>query len=374
MNYQSCDEVKQALIDFIEQELGGEQGKLVQEHLCQCENCNQEYKGLRAMLEKAKNIPLDDPGEAFWKQLPLAVLEEVKLQKAKQAANNNAVINNNVVSFESKKRAPKSSDSAATTTLGNARGNDSAQGKNHWFAPVLAIAATVLLAVNVLLFTPKPPGLWFDQARFQANLSVQQTLSGLVKRYGAEQTQAAHMGFASQQYTANGYVFGLLLAESFIYLQDKNARQAQQRLEVLLSQLQQQQVPAAVTSSLRGSIESLGGGKNTAVALKFLQTFQQDYETYLSRSSVGEVVLYRAGIWSFNVGLAAAVKNGGLLQQADMHAQLSYLQQQIRRANVPAGVSTSLTDIDVILAKDNLSARDYKAIEKAIENIRSLLV
>lgn len=374
MNYQSCDEVKQALIDFIEQELDGEQGKLVQEHLCQCENCNQEYKGLRTMLEKAKNIPLDDPGEAFWKQLPLAVLEEVKLQKAQQAANNNTALNNNVVNFETKKREHKPSESAVFTTRGDARGYDSAQAKNHWFAPVLAVAATVLLAVNVLLFTPKPAGLWFDQAGFQASLSVQQTLSGLVKRYGAEQQQAAHMGFASQQYTANGYVFGLLLAESFIYLQDNNARQAQQRLEVLLSRLQQQQVPAAVTSSLRSSIELLGEGKNTAAALKLLQTFQQDYETYLSRSSAAEVVLYRAGIWSFNVGLAAAVKNGGLLQQADMHAQLSYLQQQISRANVPAGVGASLTDIAAVLANDNLSARDYKAIEKAIENIRSLLV
>ena len=70
MSSRNCKEIRAELLDYIEQEMPMDERQRVAEHLAECHNCKEEYKGLRAMLNKAKNLAVEDPGEEFWRQLP----------------------------------------------------------------------------------------------------------------------------------------------------------------------------------------------------------------------------------------------------------------------------------------------------------------
>ena len=106
MKSRNCEQIQAQLLDYIEREMSSDDRERVSEHLAQCHNCNMEYEGLRAMLNTTRNLPIDDPGEEFWRQLPQKVLEEVRQHKKNAAVSDiiNADKINNVVNLHTQRQ------------------------------------------------------------------------------------------------------------------------------------------------------------------------------------------------------------------------------------------------------------------------------
>jgi anti-sigma factor RsiW len=373
-------------LDYLEQEMSAEERKRMAEHLAECQNCMKEYKGLRAMLNNAKTLPIEDPGEEFWQQLPQKVLAEVTKERVKQqrqaraqSPTNRSAINrsptNNVIDF-SGKRQLKSQPPAKPVRL-----NRHTDFNAHRLTTTLAIAATLLLVFNVMLFSPKSGFLWFDQKQFQAQINTQNlsTVAQTVAHSLAADGKSARLGFVEQQRVDNTFVVGAWLAESFAYLHDNQIQRTSDQLQRLQKYLQNQQVSAVTLSTLRKSIERLQStNAKPQSASELLRRFQHDYENFLAHTAPQQVALYRAGIWVFNASLAVAAKDAEAIGQLGEAAQMDYLQKVFIRMQAPAGVQRSLHEIATIInrlagQKSPLSDADYRGLQRELRNLYTLL-
>ena len=119
--------------------------------------------------------------------------------------------------------------------------------------------------------------------------------------------------------------------------------------------------------------------ENTEQQLTALLTqFQVDYGNFISRSQAQQLILYRAGIWVFNVGLAVAAQDSTALMGQDVVPQLNYLQKAFSRLKAPVGVRNSLQDIATVLVQqssDNapLNRKNFESLQQALQNLNALL-
>ncbi len=386
MNSTNCEQIRAELLDYLEHEMPSDERERVAAHLAECQSCKKEYKGLRAMLNNAKNLAIEDPGEEFWRQLPQKVLAEVRQERVKQHRLAQAHLPespppaNNVINLSNKRQSLKNQSPAKPARL-----NYHTDFNTHRLITTLGIAATLLLVFNALLFSPKSGFLWFDQMQFQAHLNTQnlstvaQTLAHTVSRSLTSGDEATHLGFVEQQRADKAFVVGALLAESFVYLHDNHIQLALDQLQRLQLYLQSQQVSAVTLSTLRKSIEMLQStNAKPKQAAELLSRFQHDYENFLAHTAPPQLALYRAGIWVFNASLAVAAKDTSAIGQLGEAAQLEYLQNAFLRMQAPVGVQNSLHEIATIsnrLAgqKSPLSDNDYHKLQQALQNLNTLL-
>jgi len=333
-----------------------------------------EYKRLRAMLNTTKNLSVNDPGEEFWRQLPQNVLEEVRQHKKKAAITN-------VVNLDAQRQ---SSSSGGKTSYHSSY-------KNPRLSAAAAIAAILLLAINVTLLSPKSASVWFDQASYQARIDTGKALPQLAQALALPiitDSPFAPLGFAEQHRTDKVYAVGAMLAASFAYLQDRHYQSALQQLHALQHQLQQlaqnRRVSAIILSSIRKAAEllqSVDFATNTSEQKQvagLLAQFQGDYETFISETQPQQLVLFRAGIWVFNAALAVAAQDSAALNWPELVAQLSYLQKAFAQIKAPVGIGNSLQEIAVIIEQhtlDNtsLSDKEFDALQEALQNLNTLL-
>jgi hypothetical protein len=407
MKSQNCKQIQAVLLDYIEKEMSSDERERVSEHLAECHYCNKEYKGLRAMLDKTKNLSFEDPGEEFWRQLPQKVLEEVKLHKELYKKKSPA---SNVVELAAHK-PPSNSDvdddsphhRVMHTGVKTATINNHSDFKGRRLTAVAAIAAILLLTINVVMLSPKPAGLWFDQVRFQASINTDKGLSQLAQILtlpAAADAEVAPYGFAEQHRTDKAYVVGLKLAESFAYLQGHHYQNALQQLNDLQRQVKQlpqwptQQsvrqeskrlrVSAVTLSSIRKAIELLqapgiatnGVAQEQVTAL--LKQFQRDFENYVVKMEPNQLVLYRAGIWVFNASLVLAAQDPAAFNRLGLAAKLDYLQNAFVSLKAPVGVQHSLQEIATRMEHYStgnapLSRKDFRAMQQALQNLNALL-
>ena len=379
MNSTNCEQIRTVLLDYLEKEMPADERDRVAEHLAECQFCKKEYKGLRAMLNNAKNLAIEDPGEEFWQTLPRKVLAQVKQEKlARERLDASQSPPNNIIDFSHKRQS--SLASAKSTSL-----EHHTDFKTHRFTAALALVATLLLVFNVMLFSPKSGFLWFDQTRFQAHIKTQnltnvaQSVAQTVLHSSASNGKSTRLGFVEQQRTDKGFVVGAWLAESFVYLHDNNIQAASEQLKYLQQYLENQQVSAVTLSTLRKSIEMLHStnGKATHSA-ELLSRFQYDYENFLAHTAPRQVALYRAGIWVFNAGLAVAAKDRNAIGQLGDASQIDYLQKAFLQMQAPTGVHNSLREIATISNRvadrqSPLSDNDYRELQQALQNLYILL-
>jgi anti-sigma factor RsiW len=379
MNSPNCEQIQAELLDYLEQEMPADERKRVAEHLAECKNCNKEYKGLRAMLNNAKNLPIEDPGEEFWRRLPQKVLAEVRQERVKQERQARAQSPANNVIDLSNKRQLKNRPSAKPARL-----NYHTDFNTHRLTATLAIAATLLLVFNVVLFSPKSGFLWFDQMQFQAHINTQhlsalaQSVAHTEARSSASGDQSARLGFVEQQRADKAFVVGSWLAEVFVYLHDDHAQLAADQLLRLQQYLQHRQVSAVTLSTLRKSIDLLQStNPKPKQAAELLRGFQHDYGNFLAHTAPQQIALYRSGIWVFNASLAVAAKDAKAIGRLGEAAQMDYLQTAFLRMQAPAGVQNSLQEIATIsnrLADQSaLSDADYRGLQRALQNLYTLL-
>ncbi|MGD8594050.1 MAG: zf-HC2 domain-containing protein [Gammaproteobacteria bacterium] len=384
MNSPNCEQIQAELLDYLEQEMSAAERKRVTEHLAECEKCKKEYKGLRAMLNNAKNLPIEDPGEEFWRQLPLNVLDEVRRERVKQAwrARAQTPVNqspaNNVIDISNKRKLVNRPPAKP------ARLNYHTDFSVHRLSATLAIAATLLLVFNVMQFSPKSGFLWFDQMQFQAHINTQhlsavaKTVAQIEARSSASGDQSTRLGFVEQQRTDKAFVVGSWLAEAFVYLHDDHTQLAADQLLRLQQYLQHRQVSAVTLSTLRKSIEILQSTNPKSMrAAELLRGFQHDYGNYLAHTAPRQVALYRSGIWVFNASLAVAAKDAKAVGQLGDVAQMDYLQTAFLRMKAPAGVQNSLQEFATIshrlAGQSTLSDSDYRGLQRSLQNLYTLL-
>jgi len=370
MNSPTCEQIQAELLDYCEQEMSAADRKRVAEHLAQCTRCNMEYKGLRAMLEKAKNLPIEDPGEAFWRQLPLDVLAQVKQARHAQSGNTG----NNLVDLANRRKAPGTPPREIAKRLHYHR-----DFQSHRLSAALAIAAGVLLAVNIVTFSPKA-GLWIDQGDFQSSIDTP-NFAQLVQT--AAQTNSggasARLGFIEQQRFDQAFWVGSHLAEVFAFAHSGQYALVMERIQGLQQGLQQHPVSAVTLSSLRKAEDVLQAAPVQArQVVRLLGDFQGDYENFLYHTAPRQVVLYRSGIWLFNLNLAVAAKDAAAVRALSTKSQLDYLSAGFSRLHAAPGVQHALHAIGMSAAQLNAqsgqrSDETYRDLEKAIENLHSLL-
>jgi hypothetical protein len=389
MNFQNCDDIKAVLLDYTEREVSAAEQKQIADHLAVCENCNKEYQGLHAMLNKAKTIPINDPGEGFWRQLPQKVLQEVMQERAKLA-------NAKVINLPGKRQAVNQpfigENKQMREAVDVASGTSRSHQQNRGFIPALAIAATLLLAINVMVFTPNTEYLWFDQGHFQAQINYADGLGVLAQKVSAKSRDAVRMGFVEQQASVNNYRIGSLLAESFVYVRangsvgsdfDNNAMLLKQKLQQLYDQLQNANVSAVTSSSIRQAMDLLQAANSSnkrsndkydhEALAKLLSIFQHDYENYLIRTKPQQLPIYRSGIWVFNMDLAAAANQSELIRREINGEQLSYLQNSFYRLKAPVGIQKSLQEIAIIIDGGLSSEKDLRSLRQELHNLRVML-
>lgn len=364
MKSRNCEQMLSRLLDYIEEEMSLEERNRVAEHLAKCELCSKEYNGLRAMLNKAKNLSYDDPGEEFWRQLPIKVLQEVRQEQSRSG--------NNIVDLHARRDLATSKSSNKL----NPRVTNS-ERKMHRLSAAVGIAATLLLVINIMVFSPKAGMLWFDQTRFQAGIETEKSLSLLAQSVGAV-SESARMGFIEQQRSDRAFYIGSLLAESFAYVQSSDRQRALERLQHLHQDLQGQgfksQVSAVTISSIRKAIESLQSKEGRPAAVdKLMIAFQNDYENHLVRTAPQQLALFRAGIWLFNTDLAVAAKDANAVKRLNKTKQIQYLQNAFNRMNAPVGIEKSLGEIAFIVSQPSLTSKDFRALQQSVRNLRTLM-
>jgi anti-sigma factor RsiW len=404
MNSPNCKQIQAELLDYHDQEMSVEQRKRVSEHLAQCHHCRQEYEGLRAMLKNAKKLPIEDPGEEFWQHLPHKVLAQVQQEQARMRSHANAdplndgpvnddplsdgppdtVSPKNVINLSAKRQSLL--DSSPANATGQTHGASTHDGlKAHRLTAALAVAAGMLLVINIMMFSPKSASLWFDQSAFQAQIATSE-LPALVQQTVAQSTsfdESARLGFMDQQRAAQAFMVGSWLAETSAFLHAGQYELGLKHLQVLQSHLQQQPVSAVTLSSLRKAEEMLDAGMQAEKPkpnqfLSLLSGFQRDYENFLSHTAPQQIVLYRAGIWVFNANLAVQAKDAAAVVRLANATQLDYLQNAFLRLNAPPGVQNSLENIATIAhslsgQRPSLSDRDYRSLQESLRNLQALL-
>jgi hypothetical protein len=76
-----CRELKNMLVEYVEDSLDKSDVVDIKSHLKGCGKCRAELKEIKAVLSMAKDIKVKDPGNAFWAALPVQVNEKVKERK-----------------------------------------------------------------------------------------------------------------------------------------------------------------------------------------------------------------------------------------------------------------------------------------------------
>lgn len=366
MSSVKCEQVNSLLIDFIELELPYDEDENVKQHLEQCNTCNTEYNRLRTMLNKIHKIPVHEPGEKFWNEFPEKVLSEVRHAKAKQTTAD-------IIDFYRSKHVPETK-APSSLTLEPQPFSVSRLSNRARISASMAIAATLLLVINIVTFSPKSDGLWFDPLPFIAKLSYQTDVTVIANKLTSQSNSTVGYGFIDQQMSSiNAFDIGALLAESMILVHVNKNSQARENVSRLFEYLQVQGVPLNVSTYLGQTIEALDQEKPAKSQLKLLSGFQSEFENYIIGKNYNHLMLFRTGLWSLNIGIAAAERNEQLLRAVYKSGEIQYLQKAYSRINVAPGVNKSLQDIAEKISNRPMSDRDFRSIEKSIENLQSLL-
>ena len=387
MNSISCDYVRNVLVDYIENEIPRDQRFNIKRHLQACDECNNEYNGIRTMLGNANNSGfVEEPGQEFWNELPQRVLREVKREQAIQSnitnvmdfpAPNDQSADNSLPSLENSKDFSDAQSVNATT-------HTPAKHPNHPFVPVFALAATVALVVSAVLFWSPQKTLRFDSADFQAKINSDKELISLAHRFRSNGTPASRFGFANQATVVSGFDMGTMFSETVSYLTGDDLPGANENMNQMSMALIDNRLPKNLTGKLSqaqamiqfAQINRLGSAEAGRQSMTRLLEFQQAYENYLRMNDERELTLFKTAIWSYNIGLAALAGDVNAVKQITQqeHLKPSVLVTEMIKINAPRGVLVTLGDIDYLVSAKTFDETQLHKLVSMVQQLRELLV
>lgn len=370
----SCDDVRSKLVDYIESEVPVDQRYLIKAHLQNCDECSGEYNGIRTMLGNANNASLvKDPGEEFWNELPKRVLREVKQEQAIQ----NSI--NNILNFSAAEPDVVQASGPAAISVA-----PQPPLPAHPSIPVFALAATLMLVISAFLFWSPQKTLRFDSADFQANINSDKELISLAHQLYSATPSASSYGFTDQHMYQYGFNMGTLLSETVSYLHGDDLSGANAKMEQMSQSMRDSGMPNNLNRQLGDAREAIqfkrvnqfGSALAGKQSIAELLDFQHAYENYLRMNDEKQLVMFKAAVWSYNIGLAALAEDATMLKQ---FARLDSLRpttliKEMVKIKVPSGVVVKLEQIDTLVQSPVFDERQFKNLIIKVQQLRSLLI
>ena len=245
-----------------------------------------------------------------------------------------------------------------------------------WASAAAAALLALSLGLNVWLSVgrPSPPFIALASLRpmqahvFQQGLKDDANLGALV---AAQQTasEPTVYAFADMVYTSRAtfFQFGSWYAEALAFLRSGDLQAAMQRWQMMDRELGQTAEP--LLSYRREMQRTL---QHEPPALEQFRTwlplFESFYEVEAARGHDQTLPLFRAGVWMTNMRLAAMAGDiKGLRQDPAIAYFMSHL------VDVPKGVERGFKRLHKLLAKQTLSERELKTVDKLVQKMQQLL-
>ncbi len=202
---------------------------------------------------------------------------------------------------------------------------------------------------------------------FQENINLGKggDLGALVTAQGAQAGPVAY-GFAGKSTPQQSFLLGTLYAEALAYVRSGDIEVATQRWQAMDQALAQAQEPLrSYRHNMQAWLEQSPPALERFQAL--LPLFETAFELYAERLEHQMLPRFQAGAWMTNMRLAAAAGDAQGLRHG---AEVDYF---LSRLDAPKGVEDRLTRLGELLAKQNLSERDIKTVDKLVKKMQQIL-
>jgi hypothetical protein len=211
----------------------------------------------------------------------------------------------------------------------------------------------------------------FNSTRFQSRIFGPQGLGVLANDLSLFGKMDKSMGFAAKSDEAKTFLIGSFYSECLAYIRGEKLDLAVERLKAIEKEF----IVMGVPTSIYGFVSKIENAIVTkqyepAVLLDFFALFQPVYEEYLESKGKDNLILFQAGSWLMDMGLAAAAKDKALIKQPQT---LGYFSAEMKRMDAPKGVQDALAEISAIAAKQDIADRDADQILKLIKKIQTVL-
>ncbi|NOZ54018.1 MAG: zf-HC2 domain-containing protein [Gammaproteobacteria bacterium] len=273
--------------------------------------------------------------------------------------------------------------------------NEKPYSKLSWPKIILPMAASAMLAVCSVLFVNQSnihqsdhvrisndTPMHYDSVAAQLRISTDaaltdKALANLAQAMIPINHQSPRFGFTSQNAILNSFSIGALFSETIVYIKSNDKTLVKTHLALLSSVLSQQADSKQLVQKIQLLQTQIQSGSSPAVNADALNKIMNRYASSLKSvvnnslksAADKELVLFKAGAWSYDLALAALAKVALLSSQVD---EINIFKNQLQHLGAPAGVSKSLEEINDLAMKKVMSDEDYKKIVQEIENIRSL--
>ena len=265
------------------------------------------------------------------------------------------------------------------------------QARSAVWAPALATALLLSLTLNIWLgvqtLGPRPPGVRLTAERrlegrsaagplptyqFQVQMQHAPTLGARVAARPVPKVPQAMVGFTPDAAWPIFVRLGILYADTLAALQSGAVEAAGHRLGVLIQTLASLQAPPVLSQYLRVMQAVLQRQSPAGItAAQFVALFEPLYEAvYATDPTAAAWVLFRAGAWLENLALAAAVGDQAAIRQT--HAVQS-VQDALRQLHMPDAVLHALEQLQVLMARQPMTAQDLHAIQTLVDALQQQL-
>jgi hypothetical protein len=211
----------------------------------------------------------------------------------------------------------------------------------------------------------------FDSTGFQSRIAAPKGIGGLANDLSLYGKAGQSMGFAAKSEEAKTFLIGSFYSECIAYVRAGKADLALDRLKAIENEFILMGVPGSIYNFISKIENAINSKKyDKAVLLDFFSLFQPVYQDYLKSKGQDRLILFQAGSWLMDMGLAAAAQDTSLLKQPQT---LNYFIAEMKRMDAPKGVQDSLAEISTVSAKKELAAKDADQVLKLIKKIQTVL-
>ncbi len=240
---------------------------------------------------------------------------------------------------------------------------------------VLALALAGALVAQDKIKLPKKLDVAgkvsFDSNAFQSGIQATAGLAPLADGMSLYGKGGQTMGFAAKSDEAKTFLIGAFYSESLAYIRANKYPLAVERLKAMEKEFVNMGVPSALYNFISKIENTVTLHEyEPAVLLDFFALFQPFFEEYLGSKGKDRLILFQAGSWLMDMGLAASAHNTLLLKQPE---KLGYIAGEMKRMDAPKGVQDSLAEISAISAKKDITDRDADQVLKLVKRIQSVL-
>ncbi len=240
---------------------------------------------------------------------------------------------------------------------------------------VLALLALPVSAISQDTLDPNnmkaSPTPFFNSDMFQSGIRSPSNLGGLAKQNSPINEKGASFGFVAKSDEARFFLIGASYSEALAYLEGGKVDLASQRLQYIEEDFINMGAPSSLYTLISKTHNLLETGQYpTAYVRMVLSLFQPFFEEYAESKSADKLILFRAGSFLSDIGLAAAADNKELLKQS---TNLTYFSTEMKRMDAPKGVLEALAEMNKVSKKETLTDNDSATVLKLVKKIEQLL-